>query len=314
MTGMQHTWAIVLAAGDGSRVSAFTLDASNRPVPKQYCAFGTATTLLDRALARAQGLVPQSRIAIVVAEQHGEWWNSALAGWPADNVVVQPRNRGTAVGLLLGILHVMRRDHEARFLVLPSDHHVEDEAVLHAACASALAGLRCAADRMVLLGMTPRELDTEYGWILCGRPHREGLREVVRFQEKPDATTAGRLRKRGAILNTFMFAATGPKLLTVYERTAPALLRSLATAMRHGGASTLRAAYDGLTAADFSRDVLEQSTEHLAAATVPSCGWSDLGTPDRLMAFLTGRPAEGRRSAPIAPMSAGGRRRATIVA
>jgi mannose-1-phosphate guanylyltransferase len=291
---MRRTWAIVLAAGDGTRVAELTLDSSGRPVPKQYCAFGTGRTLLDRALARAERLVPRSRVAIVVAEQHRVWWEGALAGWPADSVIVQPCNRGTAAGLLLGLLHVLRRDSHARLLVFPSDHHVEREDVLHASWLSALDGLQHAADRVVLLGMTPRAADAEYGWILCGSPGAGGLRGVVSFREKPKAATAARLRKRGALLNTFMLATASAPLLSAYAAAVPRLLRSLAVAVRCGSATTLSTLYDGVATCDFSREILERSTDRLAAAVVPSCGWSDLGTPGRLNAFLNSRQAESR--------------------
>jgi len=35
-----------------------------------------------------------------------------------------------------------------------------------------------------------------------------------------------------------------------------------------------------------SRDVLERSTPFLSVVRVPPCGWSDLGTLERLQRFL----------------------------
>ncbi len=38
--GVDHTWAIVLAAGDGARLRSLTSDARGTSVPRQFCSFG----------------------------------------------------------------------------------------------------------------------------------------------------------------------------------------------------------------------------------------------------------------------------------
>ena len=109
MRGNNGLWAIILAAGDGSRVSALTTDAVGSVVPKQFCSFGGEKTMLRWALDRARSIVPAEHVVTVVAEQHARFWAGELAGVSPENVVVQPHNRGTAAGLLLPLLHVVRR-------------------------------------------------------------------------------------------------------------------------------------------------------------------------------------------------------------
>jgi CTP:molybdopterin cytidylyltransferase MocA len=133
------------------RVSALSRGAGGEPVPKQYCTFGGDTTLLGRALRRAGAIVSSSRILVVVAERHRRHWEPALAGLPPENVVVQPRNRGTAAGVLLPVLEVyLRRDRGARFLVLPADHDVRQETVLRGPLLEA-----CRAVRALAASLTP---------------------------------------------------------------------------------------------------------------------------------------------------------------
>jgi hypothetical protein len=122
MSGSRHVWALVLAAGDGARIAVFTRDASGRAVPKQYCSFGAPVSLLRRAIDRAARMVAADRLAIVVAEQHRPWWEEELAAFPPARRVIQPENKGTAIGLLLGVTDVLRHDPSARFIVFPSDH------------------------------------------------------------------------------------------------------------------------------------------------------------------------------------------------
>src|SRR5512138_2569033 len=106
-TGNRHTWALILAAGDGVRMAAVTRDASGRAVPKQYCSFGDRVSLLRRTIDRVRRTVAVDRVAIVVAERHRPWWEVELAAFPAAEVVIQPENRGTAIGLLLGVAQVL---------------------------------------------------------------------------------------------------------------------------------------------------------------------------------------------------------------
>src|ERR1051326_2981504 len=49
----RHTWALVLAAGEGKRLSPLTTTPSGTPIPKQYCSLWDGPSLLQEALARA---------------------------------------------------------------------------------------------------------------------------------------------------------------------------------------------------------------------------------------------------------------------
>jgi mannose-1-phosphate guanylyltransferase len=284
----EHLWAVVLAAGNGSRVSGLTSGPAGVAVPKQYCRFGRATCMLRWALDRAATVLPRERVLTVVAEEHRAFWDSELTDLPPGNVIVQPRNRGTAAGILLPVLEVLlRRDSRSRVLIMPSDHYVTDEAVLRRALRKALGLPRRADGRLVVLGMTPTSDDPEYGWILPTPPRGGALREVAGFVEKPDSQTARDLAAAGALLNTMIFVADGSVLLRLYEEALPNLLHPFLRLLRDGvEARALEGFYETLPVSDFSREVLERSSRHLSVLPVPDCGWSDLGTPARIQSFL----------------------------
>lgn len=269
-------------------MSKLTRGMTGEPVPKQYCRFGRDEPMVRWALRRAGDLVPASRILVVVAEQHRRFWRKALAGIPRENVLVQPRNRGTAAGILLPALEiVLRRDREARLVVLPADHHVGAEAVLRNALLAAVRSLRRPDARLVLLGMTGEGDDLEFGWIVPSPGPTAALRAVDEFVEKPDARITRRLADRGALINSLIFAAQGRTLLRLYQDWLPGLLRSFLPVVATGSEpDALRALYDEIPTRDFSRAVLERCAPSLAVLTVPPCAWSDLGTPRRLTRFL----------------------------
>ena len=126
---MKNIWALVLAAGEGSRLRALTTHGGVA-VPKQFCSLQGGPSLLQEAILRAEAVVPRQRVVTIVAEQHRRWWETSLWSLPKRNVIVQPENRGTANGLLLPLLHIAQRDPEARIVILPSDHYVREEAAL----------------------------------------------------------------------------------------------------------------------------------------------------------------------------------------
>jgi hypothetical protein len=118
-----------------------------------------------------------------------------------------------------------------------------------------------------------------------------------------------------------MFSASAKSLLQCFERGTPELLRAFllaagsrrtADAGRRGDRlrdpDRLRSLYHGIGASDFSRDVLERCPEAARVLVVPCCGWTDLGTPERiaecegLYGPVVDRARARRKRAPEAPL------------
>ncbi len=224
-------WAIVLAAGEGARLSSLTKDSDGRVVPKQFCSLLGGPSLLEDALVRAEAVVPRKRIVVVVAEEHRSFWGRMLADHSPGNLVVQPRNRGTAAGILLPLLHVLERDPEARVVLLPSDHYFEQEGVVESSLRVALDSLGALDKGITLLGITPDAPETGYGWIVP-LPGGVLVRPVARFVEKPDRSSASELLARGALWNSFLVVAEGRSIVSLLERRLPRLLERSAAPSR----------------------------------------------------------------------------------
>ena len=118
---------------------------------------------------------------------------------------------------------------------------------------SALLRLRAAPEEIILLGMEPTFPDPDLGYIAPGRYCAQGTFAVADFIEKPSVQKA--------------LAA---------ELEAPAQLADL---------------YETLPDLDFSRDLLVRvDRRRLRVLPVAGCGWSDLGTPERLVQTLSRLP------------------------
>src|SRR6266446_7329596 len=147
-----------------------------------------------------------------------------LAHWPAENVIYQPANRDTAPGILLPLTYISHRDPLATVTVFPSDHFVVKEEPFLAAVGRAVAEVQHFSRHLILLGAQPDQAEGDYGWIEPARQEssRES-RSVLSFVEKPSRAHACELMARGALWNTFVFAAQATTLWAMVRQTAPDL-------------------------------------------------------------------------------------------
>jgi mannose-1-phosphate guanylyltransferase len=296
-----NNWVIVLGGGEGARLRALTTGPDGRSVPKQFCSLDGGPTLFAQALDRARAITRGDRVIAVVSEKHRALWAPDIRGIPDRNLVVQPRNRGTAAGVLLPLLAVAARDPEAQAVLLPSDHYVEREEVLCAAILEALGVVRSDPTNVVLLGVAPDTDTPDLGWILPAHgPTR--LNTVERFVEKPPLPLAADLLARGGLWNCFVLAARARSLCDLFAERAPSLtaaLRRAAAPDPRSPSAALRGLYERLDVQDFSRDILQGSEHRLRVLEVPSCGWIDLGTPERVAECLRKRRRATNTLSPV---------------
>ncbi|MGH8186973.1 MAG: sugar phosphate nucleotidyltransferase [Steroidobacteraceae bacterium] len=293
MPASQHVWALILAGGDGSRLRALTTKPCGTSVPKQYCSLHGGHSLLEDALKRAAAVVPLSRICTIVAEQHRQWWvetPSLVESLELGNLIVQPRNRGTAIGILYSLLHLLAKDPDAQVLVLPADHYVREEKVLRQSMLAALDRVHRGDGRPVLLGLEPDEVDAELGYVLPGEPDPLGGCCVSRFIEKPAFSIAKEIIAAGGLWNTFIIAGTAAQLMELFLPRFAALVMQMQVTLSRGSSSgsptaswpALLDLYERLPDLDFSRDLLQEQPAKLSVLRTAPCGWSDLGTPHRV--------------------------------
>src|SRR5262245_9323705 len=297
-------WGIVLAAGEGTRARAFLKQLCGGRGIKQFCAVLDSRSMLEHTLARVERLIPRQRILVVVSQHHQAEVTQHLAHWPAENVIYQPVNRDTAPGILLPLTYVSHRDPFATVTVFPSDHFVVKEDAFLAAVGRAVAEVQLFPRQLILLSARPDQAEGDYGWIEPARHEssRES-RSVLRFVEKPSRAQACELMARGALWNTFVFAARATTLWAMVRQTAP----ELADAFERIG-SVLRLyssyapffteyAYEKMRAVNFSSGVCEPLVSWLRVLPLPEVGWSDWGTAERILASLQ---HVGRRDAGLA--------------
>jgi mannose-1-phosphate guanylyltransferase len=296
-----NTWGLILAAGQGTRLRSLTTTSEGFAVPKQFCSLRGGASLLEETLSRGETVATRGHIVTVVAAEHRRWGEAPLRTLPRENVVVQPQNKGTAIGLLLPLLHILRRDPNATVAVLPSDHLVCDESVLAHTLRQATQLARVNHRCLHLLGAEPVRVDAELGYIVPEKAGAVTASTVLRFVEKPAAAVAQELARTGALLNMFIMVATARAFLALYAHGHAHLVAQLTEAVyqdRHSPLDSLSAErlYPTLETLDFSQDILQGQESMLRVLKVPDCGWSDLGTPERVVEALARYEARGSRA------------------
>jgi mannose-1-phosphate guanylyltransferase len=305
----RRLWAIVLAGGEGSRLAEATQRVYGSRLPKQFLNFGQKRTFLQATVDRLLGLVPADRTIVVVPERHQDVAIEQLRGFSGIEIVTQPRNLGTGPGILLPLLHVLKRDPRADVALVPSDHHFRAPGA--ALLALARAQRAASGASMVLLGCMADGPAVDLGWIVPRRV-RDARRvsAIERFVEKPPAPLADELFRRGALWNTMLSVSRADALWALSERHLPVQCAQFAEYFPWLGGSDaderLRRLYERLAPADFSRDLVAPAGG-LRVAPLADSGWSDCGTPERLEAAFGGTVHLAKAASAFSRMITGAR-------
>jgi mannose-1-phosphate guanylyltransferase len=292
--------AVVLAGGDGRRLESYVRRLRGDALPKQYVALYGTQSLLERTFKRVERLVPPDRIMTVITRDHLQFPDACrqLARRPSDTVIVQPRNRDTAPGLLLPLAYLQRRIDDPIVAVFPSDHYVSNDVTLMHHVETAFRTVECCPDVIVLIGVKPDAPETDYGYVVPGVPLlADGLseiRSVRRFIEKPTARQAGDLMQDGALWNTSILVFRLQMLVDLMWCVAPTLALHFLEIMDAIDTPRARAVidgvYQGIPPVNLSRGILELVSDRwpsrLAVLRVDDAFWSDWGVEHRILRDL----------------------------
>jgi len=150
-------WAVILAGGDGTRLLPLTRLIAGDERPKQFCPIFGGATLLDQTLRRVALAVPRHRTMVVVTRGHERFYLplAAFGGVPSKQVIVQPKNQGTALAILYSLLRLAARAPKALVAFFPSDHYFSDEKKFTSYVEAAFEAVEFCPELVTLLGGPP---------------------------------------------------------------------------------------------------------------------------------------------------------------
>jgi mannose-1-phosphate guanylyltransferase len=299
-------WAVVLAAGQGSRMTQVSQLLCGRPLPKQFVPLLSERTLLQETMDRIGRQIPPERTVVVVGEGHEDLARTQLRDYPGVDIVPQPLDLGTGPGLLLPLSHVIARDPRAVVTVFPSDHHFRNTGPLRAAIAQAVATTEELPSGLVLLGAKADRPASDLGWIVpAGR--KDGVMLVRRFVEKPAEPMASLLLAEGGLWNTMVMVGAAASFwdlaLTHLPVQTQAFGKYVELSQTPQASAARQRLYKDLLPADFSRAVL-QNARGLGVMPLVDSGWFDCGTPERLIEWLRATKDRAGILSRLGPMAA----------
>jgi mannose-1-phosphate guanylyltransferase len=198
---------------------------STEAMPKQLIPFIHGRSLLQLAVDRLKGLVPEERIYVCAGQSHRQTILDRIEGLTADRFIAEPTGRDTlnAVGLGAGVIEA--HDAEATVAVFTADHIIQPIDAFQRVVEQGFALAEADADRLITFGIEPSYPATGYGYLELGEPIADSDAAVVnRFKEKPDAATAEQYHQAGPsqyLWNSGMFVFQAQTLRQRIERFAP---------------------------------------------------------------------------------------------
>ncbi|MEN1942905.1 mannose-1-phosphate guanylyltransferase/mannose-6-phosphate isomerase [Luteimonas sp. MJ293] len=275
---MSNLQVVLLSGGSGTRLWPLSREA----YPKQFLALAGEATMLQETWQRVAPLA-QSAPIVVANEDHRflAAEQLRLVGVEGAAIVLEPVGRNTAPAIAAAALQAVAGGEDPLLLVLPSDHVVRDPAAFQAAVREAMPAAEAGA--LVTFGIVPEAAETGFGYIQADVGQTDtGVRDVLRFVEKPDAETAqGYLAEGGYYWNSGMFLFRATRYLEELEKFQPemvaAVRKAFEGAARDGDFIRLdRDAFAASPADSIDYAVMEKTAE---ARVLPvDIGWNDVGS------------------------------------
>jgi len=293
---------VILCGGSGTRLWPL----SRTGFPKQFLCLTGAESLFQQAALRLTSLgnsgIQVSAPLIVTGEEHRFLASEQLreAGIPLGAALLEPTGRNTAPALTLAALAAIENGADPVLVVTPADQTVVDAAAFSASTQAAIE--QAAKGCIVILGVTPNQPETGYGYIKTSNviPAQAGIQalQVQAFVEKPDAVTAQQFLDAGGYFwNAGMFVLKASVWLKALEQFRSDIHQATlqAWAKRSADANTSipfvrpgKAEFTAIPAESVDYAVMERCPgSAFPIHMVPlNAGWNDLGAWDAVWNVL----------------------------
>ena len=285
-----HRWGIVLAGGEGTRLSELVQKQYGYSRPKQYCTFIGTRSLIKHTIDRALMLIPQEHLFTIITKSHYKFAIEEINRLSMDTIITQPSARDTGAGILLPMLKINHLDHQAIVTIFPSDHFIKEEEYFMNYVKEANIFVENNPDSIVMLGVKPDRIESGYGWIepdnkiLYNRD--EKIKHVKRFWEKPNPKKTEVLWYNGCLWNTFVLVGRSDIFIKHMQACIPEVFNAFEPIRSEIGTQlekiTIETMFKYIPSMNFSRSVLEMIPEHLFVMEISNVYWSDWGDEKRI--------------------------------
>ncbi len=281
MKVLEHTYAVILAGGGGTRL----WPKSRTETPKQFLRLTGKQTMMQIAANRLTKFIPWDRVIVVTNELYRDEVHNQLPEVPKENILAEPSKKDTALAMLVGALFAKSKDPQAVVINGASDHVVTKEQefvrVMKAAAEVAWQGTH-----LVTVGITPTFPSSAFGYIKIGEDINkvQGLTvfKVASFTEKPNTATARGFISTGKYFwNANMYVWSAAALQQAFITHMPSMyeltkkLADMSSAEFHASLKDIYGAAEAISI-DYA---ISEKADNLVL--IPGdFGWDDVGNWD----------------------------------
>lgn len=285
-----------MAGGTGVRF----WPVSRAAKPKQFLDVAdTGKTFIQSTYERFLRVVPKENILIVTGDRYRDIVMEQLPDLAPENLLLEPYSRNTAPCIAYATYTLLKRDPQARMVVTPSDHMIDNEELFAETIRKAFDYIE-ENDVLMTLGVVPTRPDTNYGYIQAYGGSdvykNDKPMQVKTFTEKPDRDLAKVFISTGEFFwNAGIFlwkAETIRKKMEKYLPEVTALFKgwenTLGTSVEY---EFIARAYTGCRNISIDYGVMEKTDK--AWMYPVKFGWGDIGTWESLYNIIPEKDANG---------------------
>ncbi|MFI3297296.1 MAG: sugar phosphate nucleotidyltransferase [bacterium] len=266
---------ILLSGGSGKRLWPLSNDARSKQFLKLLqTEDGGLESMVQRIVRQIEASDIEAQLTVATSESQYDSIVNQLG--KSVDVVTEPMRRDTFPAIALSASYLLKEKGYSKdevVVVMPSDSYVEAgyfETIIKMAKA-----VEDNAAEMVLMGITPTEPSTKFGYIVPNKTTGDII-TVNRFTEKPDEETAKELLKQNAVWNGGVFAFRLGYIEKIIDKYIQA-----------DSFTEIRNRYEEFPKISFDYEVVEKAQS--IALVAYSGAWSDLGTWNSLSKKIENR-------------------------
>ena len=285
LMNINNCYCVIMAGGSGTRF----WPVSRASKPKQFIDIAdTGKTFLRQTYERFLQVVPQENILVVTAQKYAELVKEQIPELDGGNLLLEPYSRNTAPCIAYATYKLLQRDPEARVVVTPADHAIDNEELFAETIRKAF-GYIVENDVLMTLGVVPTRPDTNYGYVqaIGGKEayKSDEPMQVKTFTEKPDKDMATLFISTGEFFwNAGIFLWKASTIKSEMERHLPEV-----TGLFNGWEMALGSKIEGEFIARAFTDCPNISVDYGVMEKTDRAwiypvkfGWSDIGTWESL--------------------------------
>jgi mannose-1-phosphate guanylyltransferase len=222
MSQLDHTYAVILAGGGGTRL----WPKSRKKTPKQFLKLTGKKTMMQVAADRISKIIAWDKIIVVTNDLYKKEVAQQLPEVPKQNIIAEPEKKDTALAMLVGALYAKSLDPEAVVINSASDHTLTDDKEYFRVMKAA-AKVAHRKEHLVTVGITPTHPATGFGYIRISHDIENlgrglSLFQVDNFTEKPKKSVARAFISTGKYFwNANMYVWSAVALQQAFEKYMP---------------------------------------------------------------------------------------------